>query len=111
MYTTAIVVNTVTNVGMASTRVVMPVATSIRTPMVPGTIPIKYCSPLRNPNPVPTPARLIVAGPGLPMSGNAASQSNMILCAMPFYSCGPRKDIDICEWRWYSKVLVLHDDG
>ena len=50
MYTTAIVVNTVTNVGMASTRVVMPVATSIRTPMVPGTIPIKYCSPLRNPN-------------------------------------------------------------
>ena len=40
MYTTAIVVNTVTNVGMASTRVVMPVATSSRTPMVPGTIQI-----------------------------------------------------------------------
>lgn len=52
---------------------VTPVAMIARTKMVPSIIPMRYGRALRNPNAAPRLAKLIVAGPGLPMSGRAAA--------------------------------------
>ena len=54
---------------------VTPVAMIASTTMVPSIMPMRYGRALRNPNAAPRLAKLIVAGPGLPMSGRAAAMS------------------------------------